>query len=275
MKKQTLSLLVAAAFALAACGDNSAQPTQSTTPSTPAASAAPSAAANPSWETYLVGSELSYIPFEYSGDKGQAEGFEIDVLQAVAQAAEFNIQVVNTPRNTIESSLNNDSRQIWASSLSINPERLEKMAMSDSFLSYESAMLVLDTPENKGIKKPEDLAGKTIAYNKSSYLNAAKTKELSANADESTSFYLALKDVYSGKATAVIGDTRVFQYYQKQADAPKSRIIPLSTESNKLGFAVKKGNVELLKKINAGLQKIKSDGTLDKLIAKWFGEANK
>ena len=38
------------------------------------------------------------------------------------------------------------------------------------------------------------------------------------------------------------------------------------------GFAVQKGNKELLDKINAGLKNIKDDGTYDKLIDEWFNK---
>ena len=37
------------------------------------------------------------------------------------------------------------------------------------------------------------------------------------------------------------------------------------------GIAVKKGNAELLGKLNKGLADIKADGTYDKIFAKYFG----
>lgn len=36
------------------------------------------------------------------------------------------------------------------------------------------------------------------------------------------------------------------------------------------GFAVQKGNTELLEKINTGLQNMIVIGTYDELVAKWF-----
>ena len=35
------------------------------------------------------------------------------------------------------------------------------------------------------------------------------------------------------------------------------------------GFAVQKGNAELLEKINAGLANVKENGTYDELLKKW------
>lgn len=43
-----------------------------------------------------------------------------------------------------------------------------------------------------------------------------------------------------------------------------------STETNNVAFAVKQDNAELLVKLNKGLNAIKTDGTYDKLKAKWF-----
>ena len=37
------------------------------------------------------------------------------------------------------------------------------------------------------------------------------------------------------------------------------------------GIALKKGNTELLEKINKGLADIKADGSYDKIFAKYFG----
>ncbi|HEV7913622.1 MAG TPA: transporter substrate-binding domain-containing protein, partial [Albitalea sp.] len=41
------------------------------------------------------------------------------------------------------------------------------------------------------------------------------------------------------------------------------------------GLAIKKGNTELLAKLNKGLADIKSDGTYDQLYTKYFGAAPK
>ncbi|MDD3024768.1 MAG: transporter substrate-binding domain-containing protein [Syntrophomonadaceae bacterium] len=38
-------------------------------------------------------------------------------------------------------------------------------------------------------------------------------------------------------------------------------------------MGVKKGNTEVLTKINSGLDKIKANGEYDTIYKKWFGEA--
>lgn len=48
-------------------------------------------------ETYVVGSGGTYRPFEYENSQKQLEGFDIDIIKAIAKAENFNIKLVNTP----------------------------------------------------------------------------------------------------------------------------------------------------------------------------------
>src|SRR5690349_14108218 len=65
-------------------------------------------------KVYVVGTDASYAPFEsMNGDK--AEGFDIDVLNAVAEAGGFKVSYQNTPWDGIFLALNNGERDIVAS----------------------------------------------------------------------------------------------------------------------------------------------------------------
>ena len=78
-----------------------------------------------------------------------------------------------------------------------------------------------------------------------------------------------MMQLINGDVSAVINDKPVTQsYINKQPDTIKMVGEPLNAEN--YGFAVQKGNKELLEKINAGLKNIQEDGTFDKLIDKWF-----
>lgn len=53
-------------------------------------------AANAADPTYVVGSGGTYRPFEFENSKKELEGFDIDVISAIAKAENFNIKLVNT-----------------------------------------------------------------------------------------------------------------------------------------------------------------------------------
>lgn len=48
-------------------------------------------------ETYTVGSGGTYRPFEFENSQKQLEGFDIDIIKAIARAEGFDVKLVNTP----------------------------------------------------------------------------------------------------------------------------------------------------------------------------------
>lgn len=275
MKYLSASIAAALLF-LTACQDNAKQTSAPTATSQAAPASAPAATAqhNPNWQTYLVGSEISYQPFEFKDENGQPTGFEVELLQAIAQAEQFNVQFIHTPRGEFSETINSGKFAIWASALSVNPDRAQYADFSNPFIEYERVLFMVDKPENNALKTLEDFKGKKISTNRSSKANIELATKLTgeANVVAADSFFLALKEVYAGKADAMLGDNRVFEYYALQNPGVKTRTVSTNEAKKGLVFAVKKGNTELLNKINSGLDKVKKDGSYDKLIEKWFGK---
>ncbi|MDK4611241.1 substrate-binding periplasmic protein [Kingella kingae] len=273
MIRRILPILVLAIL-ISACGSETPSSQNSNNSAAPVASAAnvaTSLTANPNMETLLVGSEVLYEPFEFKDEHGQPQGFEIEMMTEIAKAAGMNIQVIDVPRNTAETTLNSNKYQVFISAMSRSPERLEKLDMGEPYLEYEHALYVLDTPENANLRTIEDFKGKNIAAHKGSSGNIAKIKEWEANPVLSDSFFLSLKNTSADKADATLGDSRVMQYYLTKNPGVKARLIMIRDGKTGISFAVKKGNTTLLNKLNDGLAKIKANGTFDALIIKWFG----
>lgn len=264
---------------VAACSEQPNSPSAQQSVPAVAASATPVAKtasdAVAPMKTYLVGSEISYEPFEFKNKNGEPTGFEVELLQVIAKAEGFNVQFLHDKRSDFVKLLNSNVHQIWASSLSINSERLQQVDMSDGFLDYEPALLLLDNNKTKNFNSPKDLKGQAITTHSSSKGNLAFIEEMGGTAVPVESFYLGIKALHSDKAVAYVGDSRVLQYYQNQHADTKTRLIYLGKEKRMLGFAVKKGNTELLQQINSGLVKVKANGELDKLVEKWFGKKSK
>lgn len=276
---KNFAFALAILLALTACGEKTetqapaSQQTETTNNNATAESEPATVAHNPNWETLLVGSEISYTPFEYQNSKGQPVGFEVELLSAIAQAEQFNVLFVHSPRENFEETLNTNKFSIFASALSISPERVAKVDFTQPYMDFNRSILILDTPENKDIKTISDLKGKKIATNKSSQSNIKLISQISGsdnNAVLADSFFLSMTEMYKGNAVGVMGDDAVLNYYDKQNPDIKTRILRTDEPTRQLAFAVKKGNTDLLNKLNSGLNKIKKDGTYDKLVTKWF-----
>ena len=83
---------------------------------------------------------------------------------------------------------------------------------------------------------------------------------------------LALKELESGGVDAVVADNGVvIHYVANNAGAKFKTVADTSFTAEQYGIALKKGNAELLAKVNQGLAGIKADGTYDKIFAQYFG----
>lgn len=270
---------ITAAILLAACSES--EPEKPTAPP-PAAKASKPAAApsgyrpNPAWPTHLVGSELSYPPFEFKDKLGQPTGFEVELLQAIAQKEQFNVQFLDHKRGQAAETLNRSQFSIWASALSHTPERVAAMDLSHPFLDIKMVVALADSEENDNIKSLNDLKGKKIAISSESSKSFADfASSLTGSSDNilrAGSFYLAMREAHVGKASGLIIDSRVLAHLRLHNPAMPFRELPLPDTRKDLVFAVKKGNHELLNKINSGLAKVKADGSYNQLVQKWFGK---
>ncbi|AKE94767.1 hypothetical protein CSK29544_01809 [Cronobacter sakazakii] len=70
-------------------------------------------------ETYVVGAGGTYRPFEFENSQKQLEGFDIDIIKAIAKAENFNVKLVNTPWEGIFATLGSGDRDIIISGITI------------------------------------------------------------------------------------------------------------------------------------------------------------
>ena len=124
------------------------------------------------------------------------------------------------------------------------------------------------------IKTFADLKGKTLAVQigttGAAYAKNVEGARVSAFNTTSEAFM----DLNVKNADAVVLDRPVLAYFLKT----KPRVaknLQLSTEiadAEHFGFAVKKGNAELLQKLNAALEELKKSGEFAKIEDKWFAK---
>ena len=181
--------------------------------------------------TYVVGSGGTYRPFEFENSQKQLEGFDIDIIKAVAKAEGFQIKLINTPWEGIFATLNSGDRDIIISGITITDKRKQMVDFSAPYFPAEQAIVV-----------PQDSKVDSIA---------------------------ALKALKVGGAA--VGEVGVAKFYIKTRPEKAFKLVPdAKFERQYFGIAVAKGNDELRNKINAGLKKIVADGTYAKIYQTWF-----
>jgi polar amino acid transport system substrate-binding protein len=250
--------LVTATLLLAACGKKEPAP---------ASAAAPAAA-----KVYVVGTDAAYAPFESQNEKGEIVGFDIDVVKAAAAKAGIEVKFVNTPWEGIFNALGQGDRDMVVSSVTITDERKQTMDFSTPY--FDAVQLIAVKADSK-VAKFDDLKKLKVGVQTGTTGDEAVTKLLGKTSTAIKRFEstpLALKELEAGGVDAVVADNGVvIHYVANNAGAKFKTVADKSFAPEQYGIALKKGNAELLAKVNKGLADIKTDGSYDKLFAQYFG----
>ena len=264
---KTSSLLIAG-LVLAACGKQEA--------AAPAASAAAPSAPPPAAaaKVYVVGTDAAYAPFESQNEKGEIVGFDIDVVSAVAKKAGIEVKFVNTPWEGIFNNLAQGDRDLLVSAITITDERKQTMDFSAPY--FDAQQLIAVKADSK-IAKFDDLKKLKVGVQTGTTGDEVVSKLIGKTSTAVKRFEstpLALKELESGGVDAVVADNGVvIHYVANNTGAQFKTVADASFTPEQYGIAVKKGNAELLEKINKGLADIKADGTYDKIYTQYFGAA--
>ena len=193
----------------------------------------------------------TYRPFEFENSQKQLEGFDIDIIKAIAKAEGFDIKLVNTPWEGIFATLNTGDRDIIISGITITDKRKQMVDFSAPYFPAEQSIVV---PADSKVSSLEALKNEKVGVVNSSTGDIVVSDVLGKNSTAIKRFDntpLMLQELFEDGVSAAVGDVGVVKYYIKQH--PEKQF-------------------KLQAKINVGLQKIIADGTYAKIYKTWFDE---
>jgi polar amino acid transport system substrate-binding protein len=224
----------------------------------------------------VFGTDAEYPPFEKLEGTGKITGFDADILDAIAKAAGFKYKLVHTGWDPLFDGIDRGKVDAGISAITITDERKKKYDFSDPYFDAKQLILV---PTNSSVKSLTDLKGKKIGVQSATTGQAVVQKAFGKTYPGLKGYDdtpAAIDDLKLGRLDAVVADNAVVITYQKKLGVSNFKIIDDPTiQPEHYGIMVKKGNKEVLDKINAGLKKIKADGTYDKIYGKYFGSPKK
>ena len=281
MKKLLVLTLVASmTLGLAACGSSSsdkaadtapAETTESTDKAEDTADAADTTASDKTW---IIAMDTVFRPFEYTDDKGEFVGIDVDIIKAIAEDQGFNIDIQSLGWDAAVAAVQAGQADALLAGASITDERKANgWIFSDSY--YDSYQ-VFAAKTGSGIETLEDLKGKTVAVKNATagaqYAESLKD-EYGFKVDtyeDSPTMYQA---VVLGQADACVEDEPIMADNIKTGGLDLKLVDGTQSEGAPYGFAImNEANQELLDMFNAGLADIKANGTYDEIIKTYVGE---
>jgi polar amino acid transport system substrate-binding protein len=214
-----------------------------------------------------VATDATWFPFEYvDSDTGKIVGFDIDVMNAIAERENLDIEFVNVAWDPLLAGMAQGTYDCAISSITITPERAEQMLFSDPYFTAGQIVVVLKS--NTTFTSKDNLTGEVGAQ-----LGTTGAMEVEKLTGVTLKNYddigLAFQDLMNGQINAVICDVPVAKgYVAKNSDKIKTIGEMFTTEQ--YGVAVAKGKEDLLAKINAGIKAILEAGLIEEYTMKWL-----
>lgn len=268
-----IAALAAITLALAGCGSSSGDDTKS------------SAANDLGLKTpgeLLVGSDIPYAPFEFT-DAGSDEvkGFDVDLVNAIAKT--MGITKVKFQRekfDTIFVSVAQGRFDMVASSVTITEPRKKTVAFSEPYFEANQSVMVrsadaASVPSLTGQTITpqvafEALKGKTIGVQRGTTGAELAAKIPDAKVQQFSLVDDAFNALVGKRVDLVLNDYAISAY--ASVSKPDLKVVAKISPSESYGLVFPKESTKLLAAFNAGLAKIKSDGTYATIYRKWFNE---
>ncbi|MGA9224725.1 MAG: basic amino acid ABC transporter substrate-binding protein [Mesobacillus sp.] len=219
-----------------------------------------------------VVTDAAYAPFEYmEGDK--IVGFDIDFLKAVAEEAGYKLKIEHVGWDPIFVEIKSKRADIAISSITINDDRKQTYDFSLPYFLSTNKILVREDSE---IKSAADLKGKVVAVQNGTTGQEAMDKLLGKNNEDIKKFEnnnLAIMEMMSGGADAVVADNGVVEVYAKNNPKEKLKVIEDSGsfDAEFYGLLFPKGT-ELKADFDKAIEKVFENGTYEKIYQEWFGQ---
>ncbi len=228
-----------------------------------------------------LGSDLDLVPYAYVNDKGELDGYTLNIVNLIRQEVEQQVgrpvalEIVEakgiteriTKLLTGEIDLACDTAFTWTRDKYI-----------DFSISYGIAGIKLLVPKNSNLGAPESLIDKKIGVvPKTVSEKAIKLAQPKANLVNFETLEAALTALKEGKVDAVAGDNIILDGLRQKAGLLDTKLVPQTSYAN-YGVAcmVAQNNPGFLRLANYSIVKfmesyLANEKTANGVVDRWFG----
>ena len=221
--------------------------------------------------TVTVAVENAYMPFNVIDEEtGEAVGWDYDTLGLICELLNCVPEYIETSWEGMIVAVSNGEYDMAADGITITAERAQIVDYSMGYIDLSQKMMVR-VGEDRFTNAEDFVAGDfTIGVQVATTNYEAASKLVSeARIDAYTEFGLAVQALISGDVDAVVIDDVAGQGYTG-LNADKIKLLPDELTKEQLGFIYPQGS-DLVEPINAALESMMADGSLQAINDKWFG----
>lgn len=217
-------------------------------------------------DTLIVGTEAGFAPYEYmEGD--QVVGIDMDIAQAIADSMGKKLVIKNMDFKGALLAVQKGTVDFVAAGVSVDEERAKVMDFSIDYVDSQEVVVVNKANPAVSEVSDEALAGKIIGVQQGNIADFHVEENVDyKEIKRYTLFSQAAEDLKNNKIDCIVMDKYPAQELVKSN--PELAVLDGVLFEDKYAIAVKKGNTELLNKINEVIQELKDSGKIEEFTAK-------
>jgi polar amino acid transport system substrate-binding protein len=211
-----------------------------------------------------MGTEGAYPPYNFINDSGEVDGYERELGDLLCERAGLTCEWVTNEWDSIIPNLVSGNYDTIMAGMSITDERDQMIDFTQNYIPPAASAFV-------ALAEDVDLDGGVVAA-QTATIQAAHVAESGATLVEYATPDETIAAVRNGEADAVFADKDYLAPIVNESGGELMFVGEDVQLGGGVGMGVRESDGELRETFNAIIGELKADGTLNEMIAKWFGE---
>lgn len=216
-----------------------------------------------------------FQPYEYYDANNNIIGIDAEIAAAIADKLGMTLQIEDMQFNSILNAVKSDAVDFGMAGLTITDDRKLEVDFTNTYATGKQVIIVV---EGGTVASPDDLAGKKIGVQLGTTGDAYATGDYGLNEDETPNGNViqynngneAVLALIGGAVQAVIIDNEPAKALVAANAGKGLKILETEYVYEEYAICVKKGNTELLQKLNTAIDELTKDGTIEGIINKYI-----
>lgn len=212
-------------------------------------------------EEFIMVTEAGFAPYEYY-EGGEITGIDVEIAKEIASSLNKKLVIKDVAFDSIINEVKTEKSDLGAAGISYTKERAMEV---DFTINYMDAKEVIVVKKGSFIKGPDNLQNVSVAVQLGSVGDTYITENYpQVNVIREKKYLAAIQDLKDDKVNAVVMD----EIPAKKLITEDMQILNTPLVVDHYGMIVKKGNTEVLNAANKVIDRMKKDGSIDKLFLK-------
>ncbi|WP_245803979.1 transporter substrate-binding domain-containing protein [Geothermobacter hydrogeniphilus] len=217
----------------------------------------------------IIGGDQNYPPYEFLDADGKPAGFNVELSRAIAEVMGMEIEIRLGPWGEMREGLASGSIDVLQG-MAYTRERTREVDFSTPHAKVHQSIWIR---KGSTIRRLKDLADKDVIVMRGAVMHdfMLRHAELKARLHPVATLEDALRQLSAGGYDAALVAKLPGEYLIQKAGLDNIMPIARPLVAQDYGYAVKKGNLDLLARFNEGLVLLKKSGRYRTIYEKWLG----